>query len=136
MFTAPPAPDGAASTPAEDDKGPVSSFAASPTISPSDSAPGADYELVPPGGLYSCAGGTLCTGVWDPNAARWKIFKLYFCTTYSLNNWFGSGFYLDNQTSGTWTFYYGQFRNELSRFTPDCTQHAYNWDPVWFIKNC
>lgn len=137
LRVAPPAPDDAASTPAGHDKEDGSSFVASPTISPSDSAPGADVQFAPAGGTYSCASGTFCAGVWDPNAGQWKVFKLFFCTTYALSNWNGSGFYFDNQTAGTQTFFYDQFHIQINKnaIFPG-PQVNYNWDPVWFIKNC
>lgn len=32
---------------------------------------------------------------------------------------------------------YGQSGNELTHFTPDYpTLHYYDWDPVWYIRNC
>jgi murein DD-endopeptidase MepM/ murein hydrolase activator NlpD len=107
----------------------------SPTISPSDSAPNADFEHVSAGGSYSCPFGTLCTGVWDPSVGKWKVFKLYYCRTYALSNWLGAGFFWNNQTPGTTAFFYGQSGNVLASFLPG-GQLNYNWDPVWFIKNC
>lgn len=131
LYIAPPAPDGAASTPTGLDKGGVSNFTASPSISPS-----ANFQFAAPGGTYSCASGNLCTGVWDPNAGEWKIFKLFTCATYALSNWNGSGFYLDNQTGSPLSTFQDQFHNVLFSFFPGGGQQNFNWDPVWFIKNC
>ena len=108
----------------------------SPTISPANSAPGADFELVPPGGTYSCASGTLCTGVWDPSVGEWKVFKLFFCNTYALSHWIGPGFYLDNQTGNPTSTFLDQSGHVLRSFRPGGGQVNVNWDPVWFIKNC
>jgi len=131
LVAAPPAPDGAAARPVGDAKGAVSILAASPTI-----LPGANFEYVAPGGYYSCATGTLCTGVWDPNADKWKVFKLYYCATYALSDWNGDGFYWDNQSGNPVSIFYGQFMNELRRIHPGAGQTNYNWDPAYFIKNC
>lgn len=125
---APPAPEGAA---LGGDQGTISSFAASPSISP-----GTSIETVAPGQVYTCALGTLCTGVWDPNVSKWRVFKLVVCTTYAVSNWNGSGFYWDNQTGSPLSTYYGQSHNALISFRPGGGQLAVDWSPVWFIKNC
>ncbi len=138
LAVAPPAPDGAATTMAGDGKPAESILVASPTISPSNSAPGADYEYADPGETYSCASGTLCTLVWDPNAGQWKIFKLYYCHTYALAHWEGSAFYWDNQTGNPKSIFYGQAMNKLFEFYPGGGQLEYRpgWHDVWYIKNC
>lgn len=130
-LVAPPAPEGAAPAVAGGDQGKISNLAASPSISP-----GTSIETVAPGQVYTCALGTLCTGVWDPNVSKWRVFKLVVCTTYSVSNWNGSGFYWDNQTGSPLSTYYGQSRNPLISFRPGGGQLAVDWSPVWFIKNC
>jgi hypothetical protein len=123
---APDAPAG----PTQDPRSPK----VSPTISPS-----VVPVYVAPNGAYSCASGNLCTGVWDPVAAKWKIFRLFNCNTYSLNNWLGRGFRVDNQTGNVTSLFLDQFGinvNAVSPFSPGGGQVDVNWDPVWFIKNC
>jgi len=138
LSVAPPAPEGAASAMAEDGKPGESILVASPTISPSNSAPGSDFEHAAPGETYSCASGTLCTLVWDPNVDQWKVFKLYYCHTYALSHWEGSAFYWDNQTDSPKSIFYGQAMNKLFEFFPGGGQLEYKsgWHDVWFIKNC
>ncbi|AWZ16031.1 hypothetical protein [Streptomyces sp. ICC1] len=105
--------------------------AASPGISPY-----APSGHVPPGGGYGCASGNLCTLVWDPTSSDWKIFYLDACHRYSVSNWNGGGFYFDNQTGGVWSFFYGSGGGELKRFQPGGGQLAYDWTPVYAVKNC
>lgn len=131
LYIAPPAPEGAASAPAGLAKEGGPSFVTSPSISPSVSV-----QFAAPGGTYSCASGNLCAGVWDPNAGQWKVFKLFSCTTYALSNWNGSGFYLDNQTGSPLSTFQDQSHNVIFSFFPGGGQQNFNWDPVWFIKNC
>jgi hypothetical protein len=110
---------------------PRSSASASPSISPS-----ADFQFAAAGGSYSCASGTLCAGAWDPSVNQWKVFKLFTCHTYSLNNWNGVGFFFDNQTGNPLSSFFDQSMQVISSFRPGNPQANVNWDPVWFIKNC
>ena len=68
--------------------------------------------------------------------SKWRVFKLFVCTTYAVSNWNGSGFYWDNQTGTPLSAFYGQFMNTLFSFRPGGGQLAVDWSPVWFIKNC
>jgi hypothetical protein len=134
---APPGSDEAEPRVAGDGDGHAAFLAASPSISPSNSAPGADFEHSYPPDTYECASGTLCTGVWDPNASQWKVFKLYYCRTYAVNNWLGAGFYWNNQTGSPRSVFYDRNMNEIFSFYPGGGQLAYpNWGPVWYVKNC
>lgn len=134
---APPAPDEAAWRAAGDGEATRLLLAASPSISPSNSAPGPDFEHSYPPDTYECASGTLCTGVWDPNAGQWKIFKLYYCRTYAVSNWLGAGFYWNNQTGTPRSVFYDKNMNEIFSFYPGGGQlHYPNWGPVWYVKNC
>jgi hypothetical protein len=140
---APPAPDGWGSG-----IGVSLASVPSPTISPST------FMInVAPGGIFYCYLDNLCTTVWDPNylwvdgqgGARlggWAIFFMYDCHEYELSNWLGDGTYVDNQTPaglrGVRSYFRNQFHNQIGNYiTPDNTQHGpYDWDPVWYIKNC
>jgi hypothetical protein len=125
VITLPAAPHGAAAV------SPKSAAAVSPTVSPAVSTVhGA------PGTPINCAAGNLCAFAWDPTTSDWKLFYLYTCNRYSLSNWLGTGGYLDKQTGGVTSYFYGQSGNVLASFTPDSTQHSYDWDPVWSIRNC
>jgi hypothetical protein len=105
--------------------------AVSPTISPS-----ANYFFIPPNSDYQCYSGNLCTGVWDPTRSQWKIFKLYYCNFYTLYNWLGDGFYVNNQTDGTTAYFYNSSRQVIKSAPADHEQHPYDWDPVYYIRNC
>lgn len=105
--------------------------AASPGISP-----WAASGHVSPSGSYGCAGGNLCTLVWDPTTSDWKIFYLNACHRYSVSNWDGNGFYFDAQTGGVTSYLYGSNGGELSHFQPGGGQVSVNWSPVYSIKNC
>jgi GH25 family lysozyme M1 (1,4-beta-N-acetylmuramidase) len=87
---------------------------------------------------YSCPSGELCLQVYDPTTEGTTVFDLYYCRTYSVSNWNGSGTYIDNQTgSSTITYFYDQNHNVLAQFAPSgASLHSYNWDPVWYIKSC
>jgi hypothetical protein len=142
---APPAPAGWQSASAA---GASLASVPSPTISPS-----VTVAYIPPGHGYNCGVGNLCTFVWDPNylwvdgqgGARlgvWKMFYLYVCREYALFNWLGDGYYHNNQTPaglrGVRSYFRNMFHNTIGSYiTPDNTLHwPYDWDPVWYIKNC
>ena len=132
VLIAPPAPDGA-STAVDHDKGAGSQFAVAPTISP-----GTEIEDAVPGGTYSCASGNFCAGVWNPTIGKWRVFKLFNCTRYSVSNWIGSGFYFDNQTGNPATKVFGQNGAQLNppgNIFPGPQQNI-DWNPVFSIRNC
>jgi hypothetical protein len=104
---------------------------AAPTVSPSVST-----THVAPGTAYTCYSGDLCPVVWDYSTSSYKIFFLYICTKYSLSNWLNTGNYSDRQSSGAHTYFYGSSGNVLTSFYPPQTNVAYNWTPVYSIRNC
>jgi hypothetical protein len=107
--------------------------AVSPSISPA-----ANFTWVAPNSDFNCPLKNLCTGVWDPTRSLYKFFYLFSCNWYAVSNWNGGGFYVDNQTdpSPTSTFY-DQNGVSIFSFQPVLyTTMDYNWDPVWFIRNC
>ncbi|AYC35912.1 hypothetical protein DWG14_00120 [Streptomyces griseorubiginosus] len=111
---------------------PRSAAANSPTTSPAAGR----VVHVASGSTVNCTSGSLCTAVWDPTTGDWKVFFLYNCARYSLSYWNGGGYYVDSQTGGVTSYFYGQSGNVLKRFTPDNTVYSYDWTPVWSIRNC
>ncbi|MCZ7437228.1 hypothetical protein O7598_12545 [Micromonospora sp. WMMC241] len=105
--------------------------AVAPTVSPA----ARQVRHVAAGKPATCASGNLCTFVWDPTTASWKIFDLFTCARYSLANWHGAGFYVNSQTGGPTVTFYGQTGNVVNSFTGTGTG-SQNWDPVWSIRNC
>ncbi|MFB7471549.1 hypothetical protein [Kitasatospora sp. NPDC056184] len=126
VLVAPPAPPSSPQGP------PAAPAAVSPTVSPS-----APFGHVPADSDYQCAPGNLCALVWDPTAGDYKIFYLRSCARYSLGGWYGQGFYADNQTSGTRSYFYDANGGVLKSFTSDGgANHTQDWTPVWSIRNC
>ncbi|MES5824595.1 hypothetical protein [Streptomyces sp. RG80] len=126
VVTLPPAPEGA---------GPAVSAKAVAAASPTTS-PAVRTEHGPPGSTYVCEAGNLCTNVWDPTTNDWKTFFFYNCNRYYLSDWNGGGDYFNNQTGNVTSYFYGQSGNVLASFPPGSAPVAYNWDPVWSIRNC
>jgi hypothetical protein len=140
VVVAPPAPyDAASRSPSVDEAG-VSILASSPTITPTDSAPGLDFEYLAPGESATCELRTFCPAVWDPTVGKFKVFKLLRCNRYALSHWNGDGFYVNNQTGAdTRTTFYRQNGTSITSFTRGTQPPAlvpYDWTPVWFIRNC
>ncbi|GID91437.1 hypothetical protein ACFQFC_10425 [Amorphoplanes digitatis] len=133
---------------------PAPAAAASLAAAPSPSIyPAVTVKYIRPDGGYGCDLDYLCALAWEPNylwvdgqgGARlggWAIFYLYNCREYELSNWLGDGYYLDNQRPaglrGVRSYFRNQFHNQIGSYiTPDGTQHGpYDWNPVWYIKNC
>jgi hypothetical protein len=135
VFVAPPAPDDAAAATAVD---PVKQAAAMFAASPPTISPATEIEDAVPGGSYSCASGNFCAVVWNPAIAKWRVFKLFVCQRYTVSNWLGNGFYLDNQTGRPATKLFGQNRAQLKPpgdIFPG-GQKNIDWDPVFSIVNC
>ncbi|MGC4892589.1 hypothetical protein [Micromonospora sp. DT31] len=105
--------------------------AVTPTISPA----ARQVRHVAAGKPATCAGGNLCTFVWDPTTSSWKIFDLYACNRYTLSYWQGAGFYVNAQTGGPTVSFYNQSGGVVNSFTGTGTG-TQNWDPVWSIRNC
>jgi hypothetical protein len=87
------------------------------------------------GELFHCDPGNLCVEVWDPTVSKWKIFFLYTCNRYYVSNWHGDGYYLNKQTGGVTSYFYGESGNVLRSFTPPQVG-TQDWTPVWSIRNC
>lgn len=83
----------------------------SPTISPavptSYLEPGQDI-------FTQCATrGHLCAAVWDPFQAKYKLFHMFVCHTYSVSFWNNTGKWYNNQTPPVSTAIMGQSHNVL-----------------------
>ncbi len=131
--SATPAPGNTATLP----QAPVSENSASGALATSPGiSPSTDFEHKNSGETYTCNVGTLCAIAWDPVYGKWKVFKLYYCNTYSLSYWNGGGFYWNNQTSGTTGHVYGSSGQVIKDMYTNEGQQSYNWDPAWKIKNC
>ena len=109
-------------------------------VSPDTSSPGISPSVktlhIPIGGGFVCDAETLCAVVWDPNAENWAVFEMYVCDTYTLSNWNGSGYYLDNQTPGTVSYFFGEHGNALQVFGPGGGLTPVDRSPVYFIQDC
>jgi hypothetical protein len=103
-------------------------------------SPATRVTWVPANSDYPCDSGNLCALVWDPTVSLYKEFFLFTCNRYGLSNWFGSGFYMDNQTGKPTSYFYGQNGGVLTPpgpFQPGGgPQTQKSWDPVWSIRNC
>ncbi|MFD5079918.1 hypothetical protein [Streptomyces sp. NPDC058371] len=91
---------------------------------------------VPAGGSVTCDSGNLCTAVYDPTKADYVVFYLYYCDTYTLSNWSGSGSYRNSQTGGATAQFFGQSGNLLKSVPAGGSSSSYNWSPVYSIRNC
>jgi hypothetical protein len=108
------------------------SVALEPTISPKTVT-----QDIASNGTYTCPSGNFCAVVKNPVTGGWRVFKLFTCTTYSLHDWIGNGFYADIQTGNPGTILYDQNRRQIPpTIFPGGGQKPINWTPVWFIKNC
>lgn len=60
----------------------------------------------------------------------------YYCHFYTLYNWLGNGFYVNNQTGGATAYFYNSGRQVIESAPADGYQRSIDWDPVYYIKNC
>jgi hypothetical protein len=124
ILTFPPAPAGARSA------------AVHPNVVAPTTSPAVTTIHGGPGSTYTCNSGDLCAVVWDPTTSSYEAFVFYVCQRYYLANWFGNGNYYDNQSSSAHSYFYGAGGNVLTSFYPQRTNIAYDWDPVYSIRNC
>jgi hypothetical protein len=96
----------------------------------------ADIQHVSTPGGFSCAGGNLCTSVYDPTKGDYVVYSFYYCDTYTLSNWSGTGGYRNAQTGGATAHFYGKTGNELKSVPVGGSSSSYNWSPVYSIRNC
>lgn len=110
----------------------VTSFAAhTPTVSPA-----APFTYGAPGTSYRCNSGNLCESVWDPVHHAYRDYRMYYCHRYYLSYWSGTGSFVDNQTGGVKSSFYGQRGNVLRSFRAPHANTFLSWSPVWSIRNC
>jgi hypothetical protein len=112
---------------------PMSAAAVSPTISPSVTT---YHKLI--SAPLTCPSSTFCIEVFDSTTVDYKVFNLFACHTYSVHNWLGWAYYVDNQTPGTISYVYGQSGNQIGLPLKVDPSHEFPIDvtPVWSIKNC
>ncbi|MDH6217673.1 hypothetical protein [Streptomyces pseudovenezuelae] len=91
---------------------------------------------VPAAGSLNCTSGNLCVSVWDATKGDYVVFFLYYCDTYALSNFVGTGSYHNAQTGGAVAQFYGKTGNLITSVGPGGSGNNYNWSPVWSIRNC
>ncbi|MGY4910105.1 hypothetical protein [Micromonospora aurantiaca (nom. illeg.)] len=103
---------------------------ATPTISPSVTT-----KNVAPGGTYTCSSGYFCAQVWAGSA--WKVFFLYTCQIYDLNNWTGTGYWRNRQSSGAPNPYLlGSQGIPIHVLAKSPSSGSVDWGPVYSISPC
>jgi len=79
-----------------------------------------------------------CTSVWDPTRGQWKVFFFYSCKTYNIANWFGGGYWENNQSGGErGRFFAGA--NGTGSYNTTARPHStgeYGWTPINSIRPC
>ncbi|SCK34899.1 hypothetical protein [Streptomyces sp. WMMB 322] len=91
---------------------------------------------VPAGGSLTCDSGNLCVAAYDSTRGDYAVFFLYYCDTYALSNFVGTGSYRNSQTGGAVAHFYGKSGNHLLAVAPGEGSTSYDWTPVWSIRNC
>ncbi|WP_052591992.1 hypothetical protein [Luteipulveratus mongoliensis] len=85
-----------------------------------------------------CDGGTapgwFCA--YSSTFGRGSQLGMYRCGTYSLPGWSGFGSWGDNQTAGTQSLFQLRDHTTVKNVFAPSNSQEYNWDPIWFIKNC
>ncbi|MFI9332988.1 hypothetical protein ACIGZJ_36315 [Kitasatospora sp. NPDC052868] len=107
--------------------------AASPSVSPSVPTQYYRYETDMFG--IPCPSGSLCISVDDPGAQKWKVFYFDPCRRYSVSNWEGGGYYINNQTGRVTTTFFDRWGNGFPNI-PVGAKGSFNWSDVWSLQNC
>lgn len=81
------------------------------------------------GAQLTCSYQYLCMEV------RGTVFNYYTCGLWTVSNWYGTGPWINNQTSGTVARFYGQSGNQLWTSTAYSSGTA-DWGPVWSLRPC
>ncbi|MFJ9522428.1 hypothetical protein ACIRPK_29775 [Kitasatospora sp. NPDC101801] len=106
--------------------------AGSPSVSPSVTPRTFSYDTNMLA-IY-CPSGSLCVAVDDPGAQKWRVFDFDPCRTYSVYNWEGGGYYINNQTGPNATaVFYGTNGNVSA---PIGTRAGINLHPINSLRNC
>lgn len=93
-------------------------------------------EHVATAAAITCASGNLCVATYDATRGDYVVYYLYYCATYALTDFVGTGSYRNSQTGGATATFYGQSGNALTSVGPGGSSNSYNWSPVWSIRNC
>lgn len=84
-----------------------------------------------PGAQLTCRYLYLCMDV------RGTVFNFTTCQLWSVSNWYGTGPWINNQTSGTVARYYGASGNELvSMRSTAYSSGTADWGPVYSLRPC
>jgi len=67
-----------------------------------------------------------------------RVYRLFHCTTYSLNQWNGVGSWINNNSGGAHALIQDQNHRTLVDSDPNSNwfNGSYNWKPAWFVKAC
>ncbi|WP_433919159.1 hypothetical protein OIE50_26445 [Streptomyces canus] len=84
----------------------------------------------------TCESGNLCTATYDPTRGDYVVYYFYYCDTYTLSNWVGTGSYRNSQTGGVTAHFYGKDGGTVTSVGPGGSSNSYNWSPIWSLKNC
>jgi hypothetical protein len=107
-----------------------------PTATSPYTSPGSTAGHVNPGQTYTCEYLNLCELVWDPTTGNWELFKQDPCNRYSVYYWNDGGYFINNQTSGTVSRFYGSSGSTLWTDTSPTSQTYADWNPVYSVRNC
>lgn len=107
-----------------------------PTATSPYTSPASTAGHVNPGQTYTCEYLNLCELVWDPTTGNWELFKQDPCNRYYVSYWDGGGYFVNNQTSGTVSSFYGSSGNTLWTDTSPTSQTYADWTPVYSLRNC
>ncbi|MGW4750542.1 hypothetical protein ACWEPR_38260 [Streptomyces sp. NPDC004290] len=67
---------------------------------------------------------------------RGTVFNFYTCGLWTVENWYGTGPWNNNQTKGTVAKFYGQNGKEIWRTGPAPVSGSADWAPVWSLRPC
>lgn len=84
----------------------------------------------------TCESGNLCTATYDATRGDYVVYYFYYCGTYTLSNWVGTGSYRNSQTGGVTARFYGKDGGTVTSVGPGGSSNSYNWSPIWSLKNC
>ncbi|MEV7415614.1 hypothetical protein [Streptomyces sp. NPDC089919] len=107
-----------------------------PTATSPYTSPASTAGHVAPGQTYTCEYLSLCELVWDPTTGNWELFKQDPCNRYSVSYWNDGGYFVNNQSSGTVSRFYGSSGNTLWTDTSPTEQTYADWTPVHSLRNC
>jgi hypothetical protein len=78
-----------------------------------------------------------CPHLWLCTFHNGTALNYYDCTTIYLSNWTGLGYILNNQSTGTISYFYRLDRSVyIKDVAPDKVNREVNWDPIWSFKVC